>query len=306
MAMMERATMPELGAEQTVISRLRSLVRLRARDTGASAEKLTPDDARSTAARERRMNAELFDNLRVDDVMVPRADIIAVEVETTLGEVATRFAESNHSRLPVYRDSLDEPVGMVHIKDVLARLVPNGVASDVVARSTILPEVVRPVLYVPPSMQVADLLLKMQTRRIHMAVVVDEFGGTDGLVTLEDLIEQIVGDIEDEHDDEDAPSVVERSPQCWEVDARTPICDLEAVTQARLDIDDLSEEVDTVGGLVFTLAGRVPERGEVIRHPLGFEFEVIDADPRRIKRLVVRVQAIGGEATDDEDAPRTE
>ena len=253
-----------------------------------------PDPRREAASQARVLNAARFDTLRVDDVMVPRADIIAVQIDTPLDDLAKLFAEAAHSRLPVYRETLDEPVGVVHIKDVLRHLAEelgdNGSAPWARADGRVLHSIVRPVLFAPPSMPAADLLLRMQTRRVHMAVVVDEFGGTDGLVTLEDLVEEIVGDIEDEHDEADAPTIRPRGAQMWDVDARAPIEDLEELCARELVLPEAAEEVDTLGGLVFALAGRVPERGEIIIHPQGVEFEVIDADPRRVKRMIVRAK----------------
>lgn len=235
-------------------------------------------------------NAEAFDQLRVDDVMVPRADITAVEVETPLGELAKIFAEAAHSRLPIYRDTLDDPIGVAHIKDVIIHLTgdTDGNRPANWTEQQILPQIRRPLLYAPPSMRATDLLLRMQSRRMHMALVVDEFGGTDGLVTLEDLLEPIVGDIEDEHDDAFTPAIKAKGADCWEADARAPIEDFEETVGREIATEEEEEDVDTLGGLVFMLAGRIPERGEVIRHPSGFEFEVLDSDPRRIKRLRVR------------------
>jgi CBS domain containing-hemolysin-like protein len=260
------------------------------------AEDGAPEDKGRAAASEARvLNAARFDTLRVEDVMVPRADIVAVEVDTPLKELARLFADAAHSRLPVYRETLDEPVGVVHIKDVLRLLAENvgGGGDAAVADKPVLSSITRPVLYVPPSMPVADLLLRMQTRRIHMALVVDEFGGTDGLLTLEDLVEEIVGDIADEHEKTEEPAIRARGATLWDVDARAPIEDLEALTGRSLDLPEaVEEEVDTLGGLVFALAGRVPERGEVIVHPAGVEFEVVDADPRRVKRMLVRLREI--------------
>ncbi len=233
--------------------------------------------------------AEAFQELRVDDVMTPRADVIAVEISTPLGELLRVFLDSEHSRLPVYRETLDEPLGVVHIKDVVRLLAPD-------ARDSAPPDwddpaiyrLRRDVLFVPPSMRAADLLLKMQATRLHMALVIDEFGGTDGLVTLEDLIEAVVGEIEDEHDEEAAEALVRRPGGVIEVAARTPLPDLEAAMEVELAFADLEEEVDTVAGLVTALAGRVPQRGEVVGHPAGWDFEVVDADPRRVKRVRVR------------------
>lgn len=244
------------------------------------------DDVAALTADERLMlmNIVTLREKDIDDVMVPRADIVAVEVSAPFPDLVDIFRQAAHSRLPVYRDSLDDVVGMVHIKDVLA-VRTDGEQTQ--APSSIL-DIKRPVLFVPPTMPVIDLLLKMRLNRLHMALVVDEFGGTNGLVTIEDLIEEIVGEIEDEHDVQGTPLIVERTDGDLEVDARALITDLEA----KLDVDLLPEErdevIDSVGGLVFSLAGRVPSRGEIIRHSDGIEFEVLEADPRRLKRLRVR------------------
>lgn len=237
------------------------------------------------------IEADALDQLRVEDVMVPRADIVGVEVSTPLGELANLFSEAAHSRLPVYRETLDDPVSVVHIKDVIGHLAPNGGGERGTdwADQELLTSIGRPLLFAPPSMRATDLLRRMQARRIHLALVVDEYGGTDGLVTLEDLIEPIVGDIEDEHDDEDAPVIRTRGPGVWDVEARAEIDDFERVVGEEIAAPDEDEDVDSLGGLVFTLAGRIPERGEVIRHPKGYEFEVLEADARRIKRMRVRV-----------------
>ena len=255
------------------------------------------------------IEADALDQLRVADVMVPRADIVGVDVSTTLGELAKMFAEAAHSRLPVYRDTLDDPVGVVHIKDVIGHLAPGESGKHMAgwSQKQILPSIGRPLLFAPPSMKATDLLRRMQGRRMHLALVVDEYGGTDGLVTLEDLIEPIVGDIEDEHDESDAPAIRARGPGVWDVDARAEIDAFEAVVGEEIAAEDEDEDVDSLGGLVFTLIGRVPERGEVIRHPTGYEFEVIEADSRRIKRMRVRApnrKARGeGEAADTGAGP---
>lgn len=236
------------------------------------------------------LNVREFQSKRVEDVMVPRADIVAVEIETPLNELAKAFSEAGHSRLPVFRDTLDDPVGVAHIKDMvghLSRYAEQAGDADW-GEARILEAIRRPLLYVPASMRAIDLLLKMQSRRQHMALVVDEFGGTDGLVTLEDLLEPIVGDIEDEHDEADTPTIRAKQPGCWEADARAAITDLEAVIGRDIATDEEEADVDTLGGLIFRLSGRIPERGEVLGHPSGFEFEVLDSDPRRIKRVRVR------------------
>jgi CBS domain containing-hemolysin-like protein len=233
--------------------------------------------------------AQAFQSMRVDDVMTPRADIMALELSTPFEEVVRHFAEAEHSRMPVYRETLDEPIGLVNIKDVFKLLAEGKGGQDGALR-----RIRRQVLFVPGSMRAANLLLKMQASRIHMALVIDEFGGTDGLVTMEDLIEAVVGEIDDEYD-EDAPTVIARAGGAFEADARAPLEDLEALVGQSLSPPDYEEEIDTVGGLVSALAGRVPQRGEVIAHPAGLEFEVIDADPRRVKRVralpVTRTQA---------------
>lgn len=234
---------------------------------------------------ERSMLLNLLDygDLRIEDIMVPRADIIAVDLAVGFSELVATFAEAAHSRLPVYRNSLDEVVGMVHVKDALT-VVARGKGGDWSQRASI-GDIQRPVLFVAPSMKVADLLAKMRASRTHMAVVVDEYGGTDGLVTIEDLVEQIVGDIEDEHDAADTAVLTELADGNWDADARVPLQELEQHLQCDLLPDQQDEDIETVGGLVFTLAGRVPQIGECIDHDAGFRFEVVDADPRRIHKL---------------------
>jgi magnesium and cobalt transporter len=213
------------------------------------------------------------------DVMVPRIDIVAMPVDTNFADAAHQMAEHGHSRVPVFRETLDDAIGLVHFKDLL----PYAVDCRVVP----LADLVRKILFVAHSMSVLDLLLQMRLSRTHMALVVDEFGGVDGLVTIEDVIEEIVGEIEDEHDDADQPKLIERGDGSVIADARTPIETLEARAAQPLMLPG-HEEVDTLGGLVFALAGRVPARGEAIRHPAGLDFDVLDADPRRVKRLRVR------------------
>jgi len=212
-------------------------------------------------------------------VMTPRVDIVALDVEQPFAEIVKCMVEQGHSRVPVYRESLDDVIGFVHVKDVLAPVADR--------RPGKLSRLLRKVLYVAPSVPILDLLVQMRQARTHIAMVVDEFGGIDGLVTIEDLIEEIVGEIEDEHDDVEPPTLIERPDGSIIADARLPIEALEEHHGARLRPEG-DEEVDTLGGLVFTLAGRVPKRGEIIVHPDGIEFEVLDADPRRVKRLRVR------------------
>lgn len=227
-----------------------------------------------------------FDSKEVADVMIPRADIKAVDETLSLTELLTAFSEAGHSRLPVYRGDLDDPVGMVHIRDLVG-ILADPASRNAHADENIVSQLKRKCLYVPQSMPITDLLLKMQASRIHMALVIDEYGGTDGLVTIEDLVEEIVGDIQDEHDGEEVPDLVAAGEDCWTADARIDLDDLEKSLGVHIDLDD-DDDVDTLGGLVFTLVGRVPVRGEVISHEAGLEFEVLDADPRRIKRIRIQ------------------
>jgi CBS domain containing-hemolysin-like protein len=240
------------------------------------------------------MNILELGELRVDDVMVPRADIVALESGTSLNDMVALFHTALHSRMPVYRKALDDVLGMVHIKDLLSFWDRR---EDFKLRS-----IIREVLFVPPAMPVLDLLLKMRATRIHMAVVVDEYGGTDGLVTIEDLVEEIVGEIEDEHDEVEGPLIVTRADGSLDADARAPIDEFENQVGVDLLPDERDEDVDTLGGFVFSLLGRVPQRGEVVSHTAGLEFEILDADPRRIKRLRVRRVSPDTLALDDDAA----
>jgi len=226
------------------------------------------------------------------DVMVPRADIVAVEVSTPLARLIDLVKREYHSRFPVYRDALDEIVGMVHVKDLIAHWSQR--------RGFTIEKVLRKVLFAAPSMPVLDLLKEMRITRIHLALVVDEYGGVDGLVTIENLVEEIVGEIDDEHDEEAPPSMVEEAPGTALADGRVKIEDFEQRFGKFLD-DDERAEVDTLGGLVFYLANRVPSRGELIRHASGIEFEVVDADPRRVRLVRVRHLPLQEQTGDGED-----
>ena len=228
-----------------------------------------------------------FGEHRVDDVAVPRADIVAFDIADSFAELVELLRDAGHSRVPVYHDSLDTVIGMIHVKDVyavIAETFDDSVSSkpfkDLDVRTLL-----RTVLYVPSSMRVLDLLARMRAGRIHMAVVVDEFGGTDGLVTIEDLVEEIVGDIEDEHDEDGAKLLQAIGDDMFEADARLPLSELDETLGQDFAHDEIGEEVDTLGGMVFMLAGRVPALGETIRHPSGWRFEVIDGDPRMVRRL---------------------
>ena len=235
------------------------------------------------------VKAASFDRLAVRDVMVPRADITAVEVNVTLGEVARMFADHQHSRMPIYSENLDTPMGFIHVKDILALLTP-AIDGSVKAKpdEMVLPRLKRDLLYVPISMKLPNLLLQMRAKRCHMALVIDEYGGTDGLVTIEDLVEEIIGDIDDEHDDLDQDLIVDSGNGVWDADARVELDVFSARVGVDFALEDLEDDIDTLGGLVFALAGRVPPRGEVLQHPTGYDFEVIDADPRKIKRVRIR------------------
>lgn len=216
----------------------------------------------------------------IEDVCVPRSDICAIGVDASLEEVVGLMTKEGHSRIPVYGEDLDDPVGMVHIKDVIAwqnQSTPFNLA-----------KLCRKVLFVSPSARVLELLLEMRTKRVHMALMVDEYGGTDGLVTIEDLVEEIVGEIEDEHDRPEGPMFVERADGKIDADARWEIEDVEEKIGIFLEETE-REDIDTLGGLVFSITGHVPIRGEIIRHgPSGLEFEILEADPRRIHRLRIQ------------------
>ncbi len=244
---------------------------------------------------------------RVDDVMVPRADIVSISMDTTLGELLRIFRTAGHSRLPVHVDTLDDPRGMVHIRDFLDYLAARAETaprSKRRATPTDTPDlgrvdltaslssakILRPVLYAPPSMPAMELLVKMQTTRTHMALIIDEYGGTHGLVSIEDLVEIVVGDIEDEHDLADAPMITRNEDGTFSADARATLEEVSAAIGIALTDSELADDIDTLGGLLVTLIGRVPVRGEIIVSSGGLEYEVLDADPRRIKRLKLHLR----------------
>ena len=247
---------------------------------------------------------------RVGDVMVPRADIIAVQQDIKLGELMRVFEGAGHSRLVVYNDTLDDPIGMVHIRDLIAFMTARATANPEknAKRKKPLPagldlktinlgmplsatKIVREILFVPPSMRVIDLLARMQATRIHLSLVVDEYGGTDGLASIEDIVEQIVGDIADEHDEDAAPEISQLPDGSFAADARAKIEDVVATVGHDFDVGDAIDDVDTIGGYLVTRAGRLPLRGEIVPGPDLFEFEVLDADPRRVKRVrIIRLK----------------
>jgi CBS domain containing-hemolysin-like protein len=313
-------------------SSLKRLLRL-GRDTSNLRENLEDELAREGAgdtafSPEERMllgNILRLREKRVDDVMIPRADIEAVDLGTSLSRVMELFRNSGHSRMPVYEETLDDPRGMVHIKDLMAFIAEQGANSSVngsdtlgqsgdTERLTIVApapghnssdldlssvdlsislrdaNLIRNLLFVPPSMPATDLMAKMQAGRIQMALVIDEYGGTDGLVSLEDLVEEVVGDIEDEHDEDEEAMLADAGDGIWIADPRLPLEDLDEALGTQLSDGEISEDVDTLGGLLYVTVGRVPVRGELVLvdDVPGYEFEVMDADPRRIKRLKIR------------------
>ena len=276
--------MTDASTGPSIISRITSALSRSNHDDDAE-----PPSTGTTATpspAEIRLRINEFENMRVEDVMIPRAEIIAVDEETNLADLISLFAATTHSRLPIYRETLDDPVGLVHIKDLVSVLAAQGRGEDT-NEDRPLKELRRDLLYVPPSMRLPDLLLKMQSTRMHLALVVDEYGGTDGLVSLEDLVEQIVGEIEDEHD-EDAPYITPRGRGIWEVDARTEIPDFAEESKFDMALPEYEDEIDTLGGVVFAIVGRIPQRGEIIRHPNGVDMEILEADTRRIKRIRLR------------------
>jgi CBS domain containing-hemolysin-like protein len=271
------------------------------------------------SAQERAMlkNVLNLHELRVEDVMVPRADIIAVGLNTILREVLAVFRNAGHSRLPVHAETLDDPRGMVHIRDFLDYLAASAESAVALKRKSEAPpaaqaaeptgvtyaaaldlnmplaqaNILRPVLFAPPSMPALDLLVKMQATRTHMALVIDEYGGTDGLVSIEDIVEMIVGDIEDEHDLEEEPQITPAAEGTFIVDARASLEDASKAVGVELAGDNLAEEIDTVGGLIASIAGRVPVRGEIVADPArGIEYEILDGDPRRVKRIKLHLR----------------
>ena len=301
---------------QTLFERLTSFFRprngssLREDIADALAESAADEATFSPAERAMLNNILRFREIRVEDVMVPRADIEAVELATTLGELLSLFESSGHSRMPVYAESLDDPRGMIHIRDVVAHITraarggkrprttrkTTSTAAAPVAPGLNLGQVdlaktigelglMREVLFVPPSMLASELMARMQATRTQIALVIDEYGGTDGLVSLEDIVEMVVGDIEDEHDDDDEPLINQAGEGIFVVDGKAEIDEVAKVIGEAFAAGEHGENVDTIGGLIFNTLGRVPVRGEVVHAVPGFEFHVIDADPRRVKRV---------------------
>jgi hemolysin (HlyC) family protein len=297
------------GAEGWLVRAIRTLFGWKAGsvrdDLQVVLDASTPDDVNFSAV-ERTMLRNILNlhERRIADVMVHRADIVAVKRDTPLGELMSLFESAAHSRLVVYNETLDDPEGMVHIRDLLAfmtvrarvsdtgktrRKKPLPAGLDLRAVDLALPlqdaNIIRKLLYVPPSMRAIDLLVQMQATRIHLALVVDEYGGTDGLVTIEDLVEEIVGEIDDEHDSDEPPSIVRQPDNSFIADARASLDDVRSVIGEEFVTGEAGEEVETLGGYLVSFVGRVPVRGELISGPGNFEVEVLDADPRRVKRV---------------------
>jgi CBS domain containing-hemolysin-like protein len=241
------------------------------------------------SAQERVMLGNLlaFGDKTVGDIMVPRAEIVAVDETVGLADLLMVFREAKHSRLPLYRETLDEPTGLIHVKDVMGLLEASPEGAYCMSPKARITALRRPILFAPPSMRALDLLLKMQASHTHLALVIDEYGGTDGLVSIEDLIEEIVGDIADEHDEDTVP--LKPEGEDFIADARMALADFEAQTGHDLQPQDSAADIDSLGGLVTSLLGRVPQRGEIVPHPAGYEFQVLDADPRRVRKLRVKL-----------------
>ena len=225
------------------------------------------------------MNILKIDEILARDIMIPRAEIIAVEESISFEEVIKIFVDGAHSRIPIYHEQLDNITGMLHIKDLVKYQTEND------TKNNFIDNIKKEILHIPPSMPALDLLIKMQLTRLHMGVVIDEYGGVDGLITIEDVIEEITGEIEDEHDAKDISMLIKLSSNTFESNARLPIEELEKIAQIKLSKDD--DEADTIGGLVVSIAGRVPQRGEIIKHESGILFTILDADPRRIKTIKI-------------------
>ena len=241
------------------------------------------EDAEGISKQERLMllNILKIDGIRSSDIMIPRADIGAVEINDSFEKVLKVFIKEAHSRVPVYENNLDNIIGMVHIKDLVNYQNQNKIETN------FLMNLKRDILEIPPSMPVLDLLLKMQITRLHMGIVIDEYGCTDGLITIEDVIEEITGEIEDEHDEKNLPMLIKSSSNIFEASARVEIAELQKVTNIKFLETIENEDIDTLGGLIFSIAGRVPQRGEIIRHSSGTTFEIKDADPMKIKSVKV-------------------
>jgi CBS domain containing-hemolysin-like protein len=321
---------PSEAIRESLWQRLRSRFG-RGRDVGLreslegaieSHEAQNPGETVGEEAKSMMLNIIEFSGLRVDDVMVPRVDIVAVDETDSMQELLAKFIDANHSRMPVYRETLDGITGMIHVKDFLRWMAargtrkrrapksekpekiekapPPGLNIAATALSTTVKQagLNREVLFVPPSMPATDLLVRMQASRTHLAIVIDEYGGTEGLVSIEDLVEVIVGDIADEHDTEEDLEIKPVEEGVHMADGRIDLAQLEALLGVDLLPEDEEEEADTLAGLIFKIAGRVPARGEIIRHESGLEFEILDSDPRRVKRVRINARNVSQSNTE--------
>lgn len=315
---------PSDASRESLWQRLRSRFG-RGRDVGLreslegaieSHEAQNPGETVGEEAKSMMLNIIEFSGLRVDDVMVPRVDIVAVDEADSMQDLLAKFIDANHSRMPVYRETLDGITGMIHVKDYLRWMAARGtrkrrttkpekpekvekaaapglsIAATALATSVKQAGLNREVLFVPPSMPATDLLVRMQASRTHLAIVIDEYGGTEGLVSIEDLVEVIVGDIADEHDTEEDLEIKPVEEGLYLADGRVDLAPLEALLAVDLLPEDEEEEADTLAGLIFKIAGRVPARGEIIRHESGLEFEILDSDPRRVKRVRINARNV--------------
>jgi CBS domain containing-hemolysin-like protein len=317
---------PEAGRE-SLWQRLRSRFG-RGRDIGLreslegaieSHEAQNPGETVGQEAKSMMLNIIEFSSLRVDDVMVPRVDIVAIDEADTMQDLLEKFIDANHSRVPVYRETLDGVTGMIHVKDFVRWLVARGakkrrstkpekadqapaaglsIAAATLATSVKQAGLNREVLFVPPSMPATDLLVRMQASHTHLAIVIDEYGGTEGLVSIEDLVEVIVGDISDEHDTDENLEIKPVEDRIYAADGRIDLAELEALLAVDLLPEEEEEEADTLAGLIFKIAGRVPTRGEIIRHDSGLEFEILDSDPRRVKRVRINARNVSAPAAE--------
>ena len=281
-------------------------------------EAQNPGESVRQEAKSMMLNIIEFSGLRVDDVMVPRVDIVAIDETDTMRELLEKFIEANHSRMPVYRETLDGVTGMIHVKDFMRWMTARGakkkkptkserpsltglsIAASELSTSVKQAGINREVLFVPPSMPATDLLVRMQASHTHLAIVIDEYGGTEGLVSIEDLVEVIVGDISDEHDTDEDLHIRPVEDKIYSADGRVDIAQLEDLLKIDLLSDEEEEEADTLAGLVFKIAGRVPTRGEIIRHGSGLEFEILESDPRRVKRVRINARNVSGGVAESE------
>lgn len=283
-------------------------------------EAQNPGETVGEEAKSMMLNIIEFSRLRVDDVMVPRVDIVAIDEADTMQDLLAKFIDANHSRVPVYRETLDGITGMIHVKDFLRWMASRGtkkrrsaktekavekmpvpglsVAATALSTTVKQAGLNREVLFVPPSMPATDLLVRMQASHTHLAIVIDEYGGTEGLVSIEDLVEVIVGDIADEHDTDEDLEIKPIEDKIYLADGRVDLAPLEQLLAVDLLPEDEEEEADTLAGLIFKIAGRVPTRGEIIRHESGLEFEILDSDPRRVKRVRINARNVSQPSTE--------